>query len=89
MGTDSIVGYNSVMNFAEQYLDRYLDPVTQAFTPAVAKSILELKPDGEVAARVQELGQKSNDGTMTDAERDEYKSLADMGTFESKGSPLS
>jgi hypothetical protein len=50
MGTDSIVGYNSVMNFAEQYLDRYLDPVTQAFTPAVAKSILELKPDGEVAA---------------------------------------
>jgi hypothetical protein len=69
------------MATAEHFLDRYLDPVTDALTPPVAQRILDLQPDADVAARVEELGEKSNSGTITEAERDEYRSLADAGTL--------
>lgn len=69
------------MATVENYLDRYLDPVTQAFSPDVAQRILDLKPDEAVMARVEELGQKSNSGDITEVERDEYQSLADAGTL--------
>lgn len=69
------------MATVEGYLDRYLDPVTQAFSADVAQAMLELKPDDEVLARVQELGEKSDSGSLTEAERDEYRSLADAGTL--------
>jgi len=69
------------MATVEYYLDRYLDPVTQAFSPDVAQKILDLKPDDGVLAHVHELGEKSNSGTLTEAERDDYQSLADAGTL--------
>jgi len=69
------------MATVEHYLDRYLDPVAQAFSPDVAQRILDLKPDDGVLAHVQELGEKSNAGTLTEAERDDYQSLADAGTL--------
>jgi len=69
------------MATVEHYLDRYLDPVTQAFSPDVAQKILDLKPDEGVLAHVQELGEKSNSGTLTEAERNDYQSLADVGTL--------
>jgi hypothetical protein len=69
------------MATAEHYLDRYLDPVTDALTPQAAQRILELEPDPEVVRRVQELGEKSNAGTLSDDERDEYRVLADAGTL--------
>lgn len=65
----------------ESYLDRYLEPVTQAFSPTVAQSIVELEPSADVTARVEELGRKNNDGSITDEEKAEYKSLADVGTM--------
>jgi hypothetical protein len=65
----------------DSYLDRYLDPLTEALSPEVAQRILELKPDENVVARVQYLGEKANSGSLTEAERDEYQSLADMGTL--------
>jgi hypothetical protein len=69
------------MATAEHFLDRYLDPVTDLLTPAVARRILELRPDEEVLAYVADLGEKSNAGTITEAERDEYRALADVGTL--------
>jgi len=66
---------------AETYLDRYLDPLTEALSPEVARRILQLTPDEKVVARVQQLGEKSNAGDLTDAERDEYQTLADLGTL--------
>lgn len=65
----------------DNYLDQYLEPVTQVFTPAIAKAIADLRPDDDVLARVEELGRKSDDGTITEQERSEYKSLADTGTL--------
>jgi hypothetical protein len=69
------------MATAEHFLDRYLDPVTDALTPDVARRIVELQPEPAVAARVQQLGEKCDAGTLTDEERDEYRALADAGTL--------
>ncbi len=69
------------MATVEHYLDRYLDPVTQAFSPDVARKILDLRPDAGVLARVEQLGDKSDSGTLSASERDEYQSLADAGTL--------
>jgi hypothetical protein len=69
------------MATAEHFLDRYLDPVTEALTPQVAQKILDLQPDEEMVRYVEQLGEKSDAGTLTEAERDEYRSLADAGTL--------
>ena len=69
------------MATAEHFLDRYLDPVTDALTPQVAERILSLRPEPDVIAHVAQLGEKSDAGTLTDEERDEYRALADAGTL--------
>jgi hypothetical protein len=69
------------MATAEQFLDRYLDPVTDALSPQAAQSILGLEPAPEFVTRVKELGEKSDAGVLTEAEREEYRALADAGTL--------
>ena len=69
------------MATAEHYLDRYLDPVADALTPQVAQRILDLEQEPEIIHRVEELGEKSDAGTLTEAELDEYRALADAGTL--------
>jgi hypothetical protein len=69
------------MATAAHYLDRYLDPVTDVLSPQVAQRILDLQPDPDVIQRVEELGEKSNAGTLTESELDEYRALADAGTL--------
>ncbi len=55
--------------------------MTTVFTPQLAQKIVDLRADTDVLAHVEELGSKSNSGTLTDEERDEYRSLADAGTL--------
>jgi hypothetical protein len=74
-------GIVTSMGVAERVLDRYLDPLTDALSPEVARKLLELRPNPEDAARVAELGAKADAGALTDAERDEYRTLADVGTL--------
>ncbi len=62
------------------FIDRYFEPVTTVSTPELAQQIVDLRPEPDVVARVQELGIKSDEGTLTVEERDEYQSLADIGT---------
>ena len=69
------------MATVEHYLDRYLDPVTEALSPQAAQRILDLRPEPEVVARVEELAEKSNAGTLSDDELDEYRTLANAGTL--------
>ena len=69
------------MATAEHFLDRYLDPIAEVLTPQVAQRILDLQPAPEVLERVAMLAGKSNEGTLTETERDEYRSLADAGTL--------
>ena len=63
---------------AVQILDRILDPITDAFTPEVARRIVGLKADAEMQNRIDELAAKANNGSLTDAERDEYKNYVDV-----------
>jgi hypothetical protein len=69
------------MATAENFLSRYLDPVADALTPQAAQTILNLTPAPDITRRVEELGQKSDAGTLTAQELDEYKALADAGTL--------
>lgn len=55
------------------YLDRLLDPLTDALTPDSASALLGLRADAEVETRIEDLRQKANEGTLTPAEDAEYK----------------
>ena len=59
------------------YLDRFLEPVTTAFTPEVARRFVDLRADEELESYVSELAMKANNGTITAAEDAEYKALID------------
>lgn len=63
---------------AIQLFDRILDPVTDAFTPEVARRIVELKADAEMQSRIDELATKSSDSSLTEEEVVEYKSFVDV-----------
>jgi hypothetical protein len=45
---------------AIQLFDRILDPVADAFTPEVARRMVDLKADAEMQARIDELAKKIN-----------------------------
>lgn len=70
------------------YLDRLLDPVTEAFTPELARRIVELRADAETQARIETLRTKANDGTLTSEEDAEYKDFVEaldiVSIFQSK-----
>jgi hypothetical protein len=53
-------------------LAKILDPVAQCFTPEVAKRVAELRADPAVQARIEELADKCNEGTITPEEMAEY-----------------
>jgi hypothetical protein len=59
------------------YLDRLLEPLTDAFTPEVASALLELRADSELEAHINELRRKANDGTLTPPEDAEYKDFVE------------
>jgi hypothetical protein len=59
------------------YLDRLLDPITDAFTPKMASALIELRADSELQVRIEELRRKANDGTLTPAEDAEYKDFVE------------
>ena len=57
------------------YLDRFLDPLTDAFSPEVARRVLELKASTEIQARAEHLAEKSESGTLSPEEVLEYRSF--------------
>jgi hypothetical protein len=69
-------GYNSHVA-TTSYLDRLLDPLTDAFTPKVAAALLELRADSELEAHIGELRQKANEGILTPAEDADYKDFVE------------
>jgi hypothetical protein len=52
--------------------ERMLQPVTDCLTPAVARRIVDARLDADTQARIDELAQKANQGTLSAHERDEY-----------------
>jgi len=70
------------------YLDRFLEPVTDALTPRVARKIAGLRADAQTQARVDKLAAKANLGELTPEEDAEYKAYVEaadiMGILQSK-----
>jgi hypothetical protein len=59
------------------YLDRLLEPLTEAFTTEMASAILRLRADSELAGRIEDLRHKANQGTLTPEEDAEYKDFVE------------
>ena len=59
------------------YLDRFLQPVTDAFTPELARVIVDLRADDELQAEVEVLREKANVGTLTPDEEAAYKDFVE------------
>jgi hypothetical protein len=62
-------------------LDRLVDPLSRCLTPESAQRLLKLKADRSLQARVDELGEKCNEGTLTPEEQAEYARYVSFGTF--------
>src|SRR5665213_3756155 len=68
--------YNSFMSTVS-YLDRFLEPVTEAFTPELARHFVQLRADDELQSEIEVLRQKANDGTLSPDEEASYKDFAE------------
>jgi len=75
-GARSQEAYHAFMATAS-YLDRLLEPLTEAFTPKMASVLLELRADPELEAHIGELRRKANDGRLTPAEEAGYKDFVE------------
>jgi len=53
-------------------LDRVLDPFAQSLSPDAARLIVSYRADEHTQARVDELADKANEGTLSVEERKEY-----------------
>jgi len=53
-------------------LDRFLDPLSDSFSPAMARRIVNFRADAETQRRVQDLADKCSEGCLRPAERREY-----------------
>jgi hypothetical protein len=60
------------MSGLDHILDRVLEPITDCLTPDVAAKLVALRADAETQARVDELADKANEGTLSTEERTEY-----------------
>lgn len=62
-------------------LDRMLDPVGRSLTPEVAQALMSLRADAETQARMDDLADKSSEGTLTPDERAEYEACVSANDF--------
>jgi hypothetical protein len=62
-------------------LEKILDPLTNALTPDLARKIVDLRADAEIQALIDNLGDKANEGTLTEAERRQYEIYVRAGTL--------
>ena len=56
-------------------LDRFLEPVRQCLTPALARQLVDFRVDRQFQARVDELSRQCNEGALSAAEQAEYEAI--------------
>ena len=66
------------MATATDFLSTYIEPLADDLTPQQAEKILSIKPKKSLVARVTELGDKANSGTLSEQERAEYEHYVDV-----------
>jgi hypothetical protein len=59
------------------YLDRFLQPVTEAFTPELARVLVELRADDALQAEIELLRNKANTATLSPDEEAAYKDFVE------------
>ena len=59
------------------YLDRFLEPVTEAFTPELARCLAALRADDELRGEIEVLRRKANLGTLTPQEEEAYRDFVE------------
>jgi hypothetical protein len=62
-------------------LDKILEPLASALTPEMARKIVDLRADAETQELIDNLGDKANEGTLTEAERRQYETYVRAGTL--------
>ena len=69
------------MSSAHIALDKLLDPIGACLTPEVADRLVRLRAPESVAARMEDLARKSEEGMLSDDEREEYDAFVSAGNF--------
>lgn len=59
------------------YLDRFLDPITEAFTPELARRLVDLRADDELQAEIDVLREKAKAGTLSPDEEIAYSDFVE------------
>jgi hypothetical protein len=54
------------------HLDRLLEPLAGCLTPEVAAKVAALRADEAMQQRIDNLAERSSEGTLSEEERDEY-----------------
>jgi hypothetical protein len=66
-----------IQSQAAHFMDRVLDPLADSLNTEAARSILDIRIDPEIQARVEVLAERANEGELTPDERDEYLSYVE------------
>jgi hypothetical protein len=64
-------------SFDNTVLDEVLEPVARCFTPDVARQVAALRAASTLQARLDEFADKANEGTLTEAEREQYEAYVE------------
>ena len=62
-------------------LGKILDPLADALTPDLAQRLVSLRADDETQALIDKLGEKANEGTLTELERRQYETYVRATTL--------
>ncbi len=62
-------------------LDGILDPLSRCLDAESARRVIELRVDPPVQERIDKLGERANEGLLTDDERVEYEALINAADF--------
>ncbi len=62
-------------------VEQLVEPLGACLSPDVARRIVDLRADAKLQARVDELADKVNFGTITDEERCEYEKYVSFASF--------
>ena len=68
-------------NAESSVLDRLLESVSRCLNRESARALVELRADEAAQARIDELAQKCNEGTLTPEERHEYETYVHVGNL--------
>jgi hypothetical protein len=59
-------------------LERMVDPIGKALTPAAARAVLAVRADEETQDRIDELADRRTEGSLSPEERAEYQEFVSV-----------